>query len=311
MRSEVDSRLAWISGHARRGGGARPRRGVVAAGLALLAVSLLLATAGRGEEDGEAPILDWTAGPATVPVGDSLAEIEVPEGFLFLDGDGTRQLMELFENPVHGAEVGTLAPASDDEGWFLVFEWDPIGWVDDAEHDELDADALIAAIREGTAAANEERRERGWAEVEVVGWHEAPHYDPETNNLVWAIEGRSGGDASINRMMKILGRRGVMSITLVASPEELPMASAASDQLLAGYHFVSGSRYADYVPGTDKLATYGLAALVTGGLGAAALKSGLLARFWKFIVFGVVAVGAGLKRVLGGRKHIADPPTPG
>ena len=55
--------------------------------------------------------------------------------------------------------------------------------------------------------------------------------------------------------------------------------------------------------------TYGLAALVAGGAGVALVQSGLLARFWKLIVAGVLALGAGVKRIFTGKSHIQDPPT--
>ena len=46
----------------------------------------------------------------------------------------------------------------------------------------------------------------------------------------------------------------------------------------------------------DRVAEYGLTALVAGGVGAAAVKSGLLGKIWKALVFAVLAVGAALKR---------------
>ena len=50
--------------------------------------------------------------------------------------------MELTQNPVSGQEVGTVAPVSDDEGWFLVFEWDEIGYVP-----ETNSDATVGLLR--------------------------------------------------------------------------------------------------------------------------------------------------------------------
>jgi len=268
----------------------------------------------QGEEAGSQepapPSLAWQGGPLDAPIGDDLAQIALPEGYVFLGQQDTAKLLQLMQNPVSGDELATVAPASEQEHWLLFFEWDPVGWVDDSEKDELDADALLASIQEGTRAANEERKSRGWPTIEIVGWHERPHYDEHTKNLTWAIEGNSEGHRLLNRMVKLLGRHGVMTVTIVSSPEEIAAASAATDQLLAGYQFRPGSTYAEYVPGKDKLASYGLTALVAGGLGAAALKSGLLGKFWKALV--VVALGAvaGIKRLFTGRKHIADPPTP-
>lgn len=254
-------------------------------------------------EDGAPPPLQWTRGPGTAPIGENLAEIDLGEEHVFLDAEGTRKLMEMTHNPVSGSELATIAPAADDENWFVVFEFEDIGYVKDDEKDALDADAMLTSIRESNEAGNEERRERGWPAMEIVGWHETPHYDARTNNLSWAIIGKSEDRQSINRIVKVLGRRGVMTVTLVASPDTLPAAVPRVEALLDGYRYRPGSTYAEFVPSTDKLAEYGLTALVVGGAGAALVKSGLLAKLWKPIAIGLVALGAGLKRLLGsGRK---------
>jgi uncharacterized membrane-anchored protein len=188
---------------------------------------------------------------------------------------------------------------SDDEQWFLVFEWDAIGYVKDDEADELEAEAILGSIREATEAANEIRVERGWSPLHIVGWEEPPHYDPTTNNLTWAVIGESQGQRNINRIVKLLGRRGVMTVTLVSNPDELSDASWRVDRLLADYRFVPGNMYAEFVPGTDRLAQVGLTALVVGGAGATLAKTGLLARFWKFLVVGAAGLLGGLKKLFG------------
>src|SRR5262245_1650181 len=184
--------------------------------LALTAFTFTLGIAApspaQESEESAPPKLGWKPGPMVAPIGDDLAELDLPEGFVFLDKPGTAQLMELTGNPVDGSEVATVAPIGE-ASWFVVFEWAEIGWVDDSEKDELDADALLASLREGNEAANEERRERGWSTLELVGWKEPPHYDNTTNNLTWAIEAKSEGHVVVNRLVKLLGRRGVMSVT--------------------------------------------------------------------------------------------------
>lgn len=258
----------------------------------VLALCLMLAAgvAPAAAETPEPPRLEWLAGPGTAPIGDELAEIDVPEQFVFLEDEGTQTLLQLMGNPTSGAELATMAPASDEANWFVIFEWEPIGFVKDDEAGEIDGDAILASLREGTAAANEERRKRGWSTLEIVGWHEEPHYDAQTHNLTWTIIGESQEGRTLNRFVKILGRRGVMTATLVAGPEELAAAIPAVDALLAGYRFRPGNTYAEFVPGKDRLAEIGLTALIAGGAGAALVKSGLLARLWKPIA----ALGAGL-----------------
>ena len=269
-----------------------------------VSATALLLSAPIAAEDSQPAALPWSAGPGTAPIGDDLAEIEVPEGYVFLDAEGTKKLMELTQNPLTGKEMATIAPAAQDENWFVVFEYDAVGYVKDDEKNQLDAEAMLTSIREGTEVANKEREERGWAPLEIVRWQEQPHYDERTNNLSWAIVGHSdaGGD-NVNKIVKVLGRRGVMTVTLVAAPQELASAGPRVDTLLDGYHYKHGSTYAEYVPDTDKLAEYGLTALVVGGAGAALVQSGLLAKLWKPIALGIAALGGAVKRMLfGGRK---------
>jgi len=273
-------------------------------------VALLMAAAPVAAEEEEPVRLPWQPGPRTAPIGDDLAEIEIGEGYVFLDAEGTRQLMELTQNPVSGTELATIARA-DDSGWFVVFEFEEIGYVADDDKDDLDADALLVAIREGTEAANEERRKRGWETMTIVGWHEPPHYDEQSNNLSWSIVGRTGSGENVNRIVKVLGRRGAMTATLVAGPDELVAAIPQVDELLTSYRYRPGNGYAEYVPGTDKLAEYGLGALVVGGAGAALVKSGLLARLWKPIAVGLAALAAGVRRFFtSGRSANHDPQRP-
>jgi uncharacterized membrane-anchored protein len=285
--------------------------GLHVASAALAAFVLVLAgtpAAAPAQEEEQAVGFAWQSGPTVAPLGNDLAEIDIPEGYMVLGASETQRLMEYLENPITGQEVGTLAPEVEDVRWFIVFEWNDMGYVPDDDADELDADALLSSIRESTEAANEERRERGWATMEIVGWQEEPHYDEGTNNLTWAIIGRSGESQNVNRIVKLLGRRGVMTATLVTDVDVLNVATVETDQLIGGYRFRPGSTYAEYVPGTDRLAEVGLGALIVGGAGAALIKSGLLARFWKLIVAGLAVIGGGLSKLFG-RKNEHYPGT--
>jgi uncharacterized membrane-anchored protein len=75
-------------------------------------------------------------------------------------------------------------------------------------------------------------------------------------------------------------------------------------------NFTPGNLYEDYKPGVDKIASYGLAALIAGGIAAKAglfkwLIAGLIA-FKKVIPVAVVALFALFKRIFGG-KPAKDP----
>lgn len=245
----------------------------------------------------------WVKGPSRVDVG-SVGELALPEGMLFAGPSDTKKLMERIGNPTTGAEAGLVVPATEREQWMLVYEYRKIGYVKDAAREKIDSDAILANIREATEKGNAERKRLGSPPIHVTGWIEAPHYDPRTNNLVWAILGRDdGGQEFANFNVRVLGREGVMSVTLVEDPGKLVASKPSLDRLLAAYSFKRGKAYAEWVPG-DKVAEYGLTALVAAGAGAAAAKMGLfavlgkiLAKAWQLVIVAIVAVGAFLKRL--------------
>jgi uncharacterized membrane-anchored protein len=276
-----------------------------AVAVALLAAAAFAAAPASGQEAD----VEWTAGPATVELGRRLAQIELAEGHLFADAAETRRLMERMGNPPSDREVGMIVPAADDRSWLLVFEHFDVGYVRDDDKDEIDAAALLKGIREGTEAANEFRAEKGFAPLHVTGWLTEPHYDDASHHLVWAMEAEEEGspDRVANYNVRLLGRKGYMSVTLATDPQALATDRSEIQQVLAGFSYKDGSRYGDFVAG-DKVAQYGLTALVAGGAGAAAMKLGLfgklgkfLAKGWKLVAAGLVALGAAAKRLFGRR----------
>jgi uncharacterized membrane-anchored protein len=271
----------------------------VRSGWLLMAALLTLVAGPSYAQSSEGSGIEWQEGPSTGTLGD-IARIKIPEGFRFAGRDGVRRFMELTQNPVSGDELGVMLSPSgpDDQTWFVIFEFNPIGYVKDDEKGQLDANAILSSLKKGNERGNEERRKRGWATLDLLGWSTPPRYDPVTNNLTWAIRASSEGSEVINHSVRLLGRKGVMDADLVLGPAQISSAVPEFDSLLAGFEFSQGNRYAEWVKG-DKVAAYGLTALVAGGVGAAAVKSGALGKLWKLLAVGVLAGLAGLKRILG------------
>ncbi len=267
--------------------------------------------AAAAESEGALPP-GWRPGPFVAELGDQIAQVEVPSGYNFLDAETTRTLMEAMGNPSDGSEVGLIAPNDENKNWFIVFEHQPVGYVEDSDQDEIDAAALLENISKATEAANEYRRENGGGELHVVGWQIAPHYDSASHNLQWALEAADESDNRItNYNVRLLGRKGYMSVTLVTGAGQLEADRPEVESVLAGFTYVDGNRYGDFKEG-DKLAGYGLTALVAGGAGVAAAKLGLFAvlgkflgKAWKVLLLGIAALGAMVKRMVGGKR--ADP----
>ncbi len=88
-----------------------------------------------------------------------------------------------------------------------------------------------------------------------------------------------------------------MNVDLVLGANAVEATVPQFETLLTGFDYVEGQRYAEFRAG-DKIAEYGLAALITGGAAAVALKSGFLQKFWKLIVVGFLALAAALKKGL-------------
>ena len=250
------------------------------------------------------PEINWVQGPKTVPLGDQ-AQIQMGQPYTFADATGARELMEAMGNTVSNDEVGLIMPRAKDQDWFMLFEYQPVGFVKDDDKDEIDKDAILEGIRRGTEEANEVRKRKGIPALHVQGWFEEPHYDPATHNLVWALTARNDdGQEVVNYNVRLLGRHGYMSITLVDEPAKLAVSRPEVQKVLAGFSYNAGRSYAEFVPG-DKVAEYGLVALVAGGAGAAAVKLGLFSALFKMLAKGgkavvllVVAVLAGVKKVL-------------
>jgi len=89
----------------------------------------------------------------------------------------------------------------------------------------------------------------------------------------------------VNYNTLALGRQGYLSMNMVGSLEELPTLKPHVGLLLSNVEFIEGKRYSDFDSTTDKVAAVGLSALIAG----AAIKSGLLAKLWAFIIPLVIA----------------------
>lgn len=278
-------------------------RSVVLAVLAL-AATVVFQTRGVAQENpvGELP---WQLGPTKADIADR-ATIALPESYAFLGAEDTRKLNVLLENPPTGADEYTVAP--DDLNWIAFFNFSETGYIKDDE--TLDPDEILNSIREGTEHGNIERRKNGWDTMRIVGWSFKPQYDEQLKTLEWAVlaELEGSGSQVVNYNTRLLGRRGVMEVVLVASPEDLQASIADFKQLLPDYQYNDGERYAQYEPG-DRVAAYGLAALITGGAAAVASKKGVfaaiavfLAKAWKLVIVAIIGIGAALRRFVTGKS---------
>jgi uncharacterized membrane-anchored protein len=163
-------------------------------------------------------------------------------------------------------------------------------------------DKLLQEIIKGNDEANKERENAGSPPLVVVGWEIPPKYDETTHNLEWSIRATEEGNPLLNYNTKLLGRKGVMDTILVVQPDNLQDTLPQFQALLANYRYQSGQSYAEFRPG-DKVAEYGLAALIVGGAAVGAAKLGLLGplililkKAWKLVVVAFAALVTAIKR---------------
>jgi uncharacterized membrane-anchored protein len=272
-----------------------------------LAASSIAAQPAANSAQQQYDALPWVKAPAKPKMTDR-AVIALTPDVQYLDAKGTNSFLALTGNL---PEENSYTIAAKKGGWFAVYTFADIGYVKDDE--EIDAAALLQQMKDGDADQNEARKEQGLEPLTTVGWAVPPHYDKATKNLEYGVTLSSPSGQNINYHLRILGRRGVMDAALVTSADTLQADLAEFRAVNKGFAFLPDESYAAYKDG-DKVSEYGLAALVTGGAAAAALKGGLfkgllifLAKFWKLIAVAVVAGLAGIKRFFGGKTdEVAD-----
>jgi uncharacterized membrane-anchored protein len=295
--------------------------GVLAALLVFSAAAPAQDGAPDGNDGGEPNVFEKNGitlvrGPSHVSLG-RYAGIDIPENHAFIGGNSIKKYYSLIQNSYSGNELGVVLSS---EGWEIHFTYADSGHIDDKDKSDLDANALYSSMEAGQKRGNEERRKKGWDALMLKGWTSKPHYDEKTNNLTWAYRLASSRDnyteTFINQNIRLLGRTGYVSAVVVGDDTaDYAKTEAQANALLSGFRFAPGQTYAEFRSG-DKIAQYGLAALVLGGAGAVAAKTGFLAKFAKFIILGVVAVGAWIARmfrkIIGAKNadRFGDDPNP-
>jgi uncharacterized membrane-anchored protein len=241
--------------------------------------------------------LNWVHGPATVPIGDE-ASMRIPKGVRYLDPAGTSKFVQLNGNPPIDNDY-TIAP--EDTRWFAILEFESSGYVSDKE--KIDPDALFKQIKSNEDADNKERATAGQTGLHLDRWITAPHYDAVSHNLEWGtVMHTDSGEQVVNYTSRILGRDGVTKAILVSDPTNLQADLQQYRAAMSGFAYLPDKKYEDHKSG-DKMAEYGLGALVAGGAAAAVMKTGLFAAilkfgvaFYKLILVGLLAVYAMMRR---------------
>lgn len=255
--------------------------------------------------------LHFQKGKIDLPGG--IASLNLPDNFRYLNPQDTeRILVQAWGNPPGNTTLGMIFPAEvsplSADGWGVIITYDEDGHVDDADADSIKYDELLKDMQKDMQEANEERKKQGYDALTLVGWAENPHYDKATHKMYWAKELASDKTVqhSLNYNIRVLGRKGVLVLNAVAGMNQIADIKTEMQKVVAFTDFNQGNGYGDFDSKTDKLAGYGLAALVAGGvaakLGFFAKAFALLLAFKKALILAVVAMFAGVKKLLGLNK---------
>ena len=268
----------------------------------------------KTKEDAQALVASLRFQRGEIVLKDGLATLKVPDGIEFLNGhDAHTVLVKLWGNPPMPEPLGLLMPVNtgplSPDAWAVIITYEEEGYVKDKDAEKIDYADLLKQMQKDAHSANPERVKQGYPTVELVGWAAPPHYDQAVHKLYWAkqLKFSGSGEDTLNYNIRILGRRGVLVLNAVAGISQLPEIEQSAPKILAALDFNSGHRYADFSEASgDKVASYGIAALVAGGVAA---KLGLFKGLWvlllgakKFVIMGVVALGAFLRKLFGKNK---------
>ncbi len=245
----------------------------------------------------------------SVQLDRATAVLEIPEGYKFLDEEqAKRVLVDVWGNPDDNSTVGMLLKKEEspaDISYAIEVSYSDEGYIEDDEAADIDYDDLLEEMQEDQKLYNQERIKLGYAEIKFLGWASPPFYDQENKKLHWAKELNFDNDEinTLNYNVRVLGRRGYMNLNIIGDMDVLLDVQENLDPILESVTFLPGNQYDEFDPDIDEVAAYGIGGLIAGKVLAKVGFFAFLAKFWKFIAIGAVAVfGAFKKRIFGSKE---------
>lgn len=245
-----------------------------------------------------------------IKLPNGVATLQVPETFYYLSPQDSKVVLEdIWGNPPSDLGLGMLFPADvtpfDESAWAVTIDYVEDGYIDDENAAGIDYDDMLKDMKKEVRDESGDRVAQGYDSIELVGWASQPYYDTAEKKLHWAKEIKFGGadDNTLNYNIRVLGRRGYLTLNFIADMDQLSEVNANVPAVLEIAEFDQGHRYADFDPDVDHVAAYGIGALVAGKVLA---KTGMLAAvllaFKKFWVLALVGLGALGRKLFGGKK---------
>lgn len=233
--------------------------------------------------------------------------LDVPKGFKYMKKEDAEYIVfDYWGNPKSDGILGIIVKEDyqslDENGWAFVVTYDKSGYVKDEDADKLDYDQMLKDLKESEIDENKEREKEGYGPIHTLGWATKPFYDKSNNILHWAKSLRfsDSEDTTLNYDVRILGRKGVLSLNAVGTIDQLADIKSSIPEIIHIAKFNKGSSYLDFDPSVDEVAAYTIGGLVAGKLLAKAGILALLLKNIKFIIIGIVALFSVFKnKILG------------
>lgn len=256
----------------------------------------------------------------TIELSNKVARLNVPASFKFINAEQSKYVLtELWGNPPRTDILGMLFPKEGgpltDNSYAFVITYDELGYVKDDDADKINYDDLLKQMQKEETEENKARKAEGYGNIHMVGWAAKPFYDKNNKVLHWAknLQFEGNDENTLNYEVRILGRKGVLSLNAVATLSQLDSVKKDIDKVLAMPAFNDGLAYKDFDSKTDNVAAWTIGGLVAGkvlvkaGLWAVIVK--FLAASWKFILIGLVAAWAGIKKFFGKKPTVEEEQT--
>jgi uncharacterized membrane-anchored protein len=277
--------------------------------LGIFLLSLDLVSAGDDKKAKEKWAIEFMSkikpqrGVVVLPNG--VATLKLSDKFYYIDPSQAKLVLEeAWGNPPDNLTQGMIFPANktplDGDVWGMMVEYVEEGYVEDKDAKSINYEDMLVEMKEQTEEASKLRVKQNFESIRLVGWAQAPHYDEKTHKLHWAKEIEFGGDINhtLNYDIRVLGKKGYLELSFIAGMEQINEINATIPEVLISTEFNNGFRYEEFNAATDKIATYGIGGLITGGLLA---KAGFFAKFLlifkKLIIFIVIGIGWLFKKI--------------
>ncbi len=243
-------------------------------------------------------------------IQDGLAEINIPEGYKFLNAKQSKYVLnDLWGNPP--SEVlgmlfpKNIHPLSNNFTYAVEITYSDEGYINDEDAKDINYDDLLSEMKGDAETGNKERKKLGYPTINLVGWASKPFYDASSKKLHWAKELNFEGDSinTLNYNIRVLGKTGFLNLNAIGTMDVLPTFKNDVNEILNSVSFTEGNTYADFNPDIDKVAAYGIGGLIAGKLLAKAGFFALILKFWKVIAIAVAGAFSLFKSKIFGTKN--------